>query len=95
MSVRWTLPALADLDDIQDFVGRDSPATAFRLVGEIFDRTERLLSTQPRSGRRGRVDGTFELVVTNTPYIVVYRVQSEVQILAVVHGARDWPDAFE
>ena len=35
---------------------------------------------------------TRELVVTGTPYVVAYRVTpAGVQILRVVHGARDWP----
>lgn len=36
-----------------------------------------------------------ELVVTGTPYIVVYRLREKVEILAVVHGARDWPKRFD
>jgi toxin ParE1/3/4 len=45
-------------------------------------------------GRQGRVGGTRELVVQGTPYIVVYRVHDDVEILAVVHGARKWPESF-
>ena len=42
-------------------------------------------------GRTGWKDGTRELVIPNTSYIVVYRiVEKSVEILAVLHGARDW-----
>jgi plasmid stabilization system protein ParE len=46
-------------------------------------------------GRRGRASDTRELVFADLPYIVVYRVTNQVEILAVVHTARDWPEAFE
>lgn len=93
-SVIWTLPALAHLDGIQDHVARESPKAAYRLVNGLIDRTERLLAANPMIGRTGRVAGTCELVISGMPYIVAYRVSESVEILAVVHAARDWPDEF-
>jgi len=44
----------------------------------------------PESGRIGQVPGTRELVVTNLPYIVVYRVNGDtVEILRVMHMSMD------
>lgn len=49
------------------------------------------LTTAPYVGGAGRMRSTRELVITGTPYVGAYRIMSEgVQILAVVHGARDW-----
>jgi toxin ParE1/3/4 len=49
----------------------------------------------PGLGRPGRVEGTRELVVANTPYLVSYRVRNNVvEILRVFHGARKWPQKF-
>ncbi len=93
MLVRWTRPALADLDEIQDFIAEDSPRAAYEVAREIAERTE-VLSEQPLSGRPGRVRGTRELVFVRIPYIVVYRVTEQIEVLAVVHTARDWPDQF-
>ena len=90
MRVRWTLPALNDLDDIQDYIARDSPAAAYRLAQDIAGRTE-ALALSPRLGRIGRARGTRELVFADYPYIVVYRLTEAVEILAVVHTARRWP----
>jgi toxin ParE1/3/4 len=46
-------------------------------------------------GRPGRVISTRELVVSGTPYIVAYRVrEGVVEILAVIHGAQQWPTSF-
>lgn len=93
--VRWTSPALADLDSVQDYVAERNPAAAYRLVNHMLDRTDALLSANPELGRRGRVAGTRELVLPNTSYIVAYRVADAVEILAVMHGAREWPESFD
>ncbi len=43
----------------------------------------------------GRVKGTRELVVVRTSYIVAYRLKrGKIQILRILHGARQWPDTF-
>jgi addiction module RelE/StbE family toxin len=49
----------------------------------------------PESGRPGRVDGTRELVIDRTPYIVAYRILGDtVRVLRVLHGSQQWPDAI-
>ena len=63
--------------------------------GDEFDAAE-ALATHPHLGRAGRIAGTRELVVAQTPFVVPYRVVGDdVQILAVFHGARRWPEGFE
>lgn len=95
MKVRWTTPALRDLEAIGDFVAEDSPLAAVRLVERILDHAG-MLGKQPHIGRPGRVGGTRELVVSETPFVVPYRVGPvSVEILAVFHGARRWPDRFD
>lgn len=93
--VRWTSPALADLDAIQDYLAERNPAAASRLVNDILDRTDALLAANPELGRRGRVAGTRELVLPKTSYVVAYRVMEAVEILAIMHGAREWPEGFD
>ena len=79
------------LRPIADFVSQDNPEAARLLERRIRTAVSRL-SEQPAIGRRGRVDGTRELVVPGTPYIVAYKaLPAEVVILAVMHGARQWP----
>ena len=95
MRVRWTLPALANLDSIQDYIAERNPSAVSRLVNDILDRTDTLLSNNPEIGRPGRVAGTRELVLPGTSYVVAYRLREAVEILAVMHGAREWPDKFE
>ena len=94
MRVQWTVPALADLDSIQDYIGERNPAAASRLINDILDRADTLLSTNPEIGRPGRIADTRELILAGTSYIVAYRLRDTVEILAVMHGARKWPDSL-
>lgn len=88
MRVRWLRRALLDLDDAEAYIARDNPQAAAGVVLEIV-RTVSALQAQPGIGRAGRVPGTRELVVPNTPIIVPYRVKDDsVQILRVYHTAR-------
>lgn len=94
MRVRWLRKALANLDEEAEYIAKDNPAAAGRLVLRILAEAE-LLRDNPPMGRAGRVPGTRELVVAGTPYIVPYRVRDElVEILRVLHGARKWPGKF-
>lgn len=94
MRVVWTVPALNRLDEIQTYIAEKSPAAAYRVVRRIYSRTEQTLSANPFAGRRGRREPTREFVLSDLPYIVVYRVGEQVDVLDVVHTARDWPESF-
>jgi addiction module RelE/StbE family toxin len=94
MKVRWAAPALRDLEAIGDYIARDNPAAAARVVTRIFEQAD-FLASHPHAGRAGRVPGTRELVVSDTPFILPYRIEQEtVEVLAVFHGARRWPENF-
>jgi len=93
--IRWTAPAAAALESIIDYIARDNPRAAF-LAAQRIRIAVTQLAEQPRIGRRGRVRGTYELVIHGIPYIVPYRIKrNEIQILSVYHAARKWPDAFD
>ena len=49
--LRWTKPALRDLDDVAEYIALDNPVAAARLVKKTFNRVERLKKF-PNSGRR-------------------------------------------
>jgi addiction module RelE/StbE family toxin len=92
LATRWTRQAVADLDQVFDFVAAANPSAAAVMM-ETIDRAVDGLTSHPRLGRPGRVSGTRELVVPRTSYIVAYRLDRG-EILAVIHGARRWPEAF-
>lgn len=92
--VVWTARALRDLASLRDYISRERPAAAERQVGLILAAVD-TLTRFPHSGRPGRRTGTRELVVSQTPYLVPYRVRGElIEVLAVLHGRQRWPDAL-
>ena len=92
MKIVWTALALDDLEQLRDYVGRDDPAAARDLVLKILDILETQLPEHPRSGRQGRVEGTRELVIAGTPYILPYRIRAGwIEVLRVYHAKRIWP----
>lgn len=51
-----------------------------------------LLSSYPSMGRAGRVSGTRELIIPDTPFIVPYRIKNAcVEVLRVFHTSQKWP----
>lgn len=94
MNLRWSSLARADVLAIVDHLLEFNPAAAGRLIDTI-EGDVHGLAEFPGMGRPGRCAGTRELVITDTPYIVVYRVVGgTVQILRVLHGARQWPESL-
>ena len=94
MRVRWLRVALANLETEADYIAEDNPAAADPFVQKIFRATD-LLAKNPAMGRPGRVAGTRELVIGDTPYIIPYQVRANaVEILRVFHAARKWPKRF-
>lgn len=85
--VIWTEPALADLDEIADYIAVDNGSAGNKLVRKIFDATERL-ERFPNLGRKVPELASLpyrELIVT--PCRVVYRVADQtVFIVLVIRG---------
>ena len=93
MIIKWSDEALEDLHSLHAHISADNPIAAQKLAMLIVSSVETNLPDNPHMGRPGRVNGTRELVITNTPYIVPYRIKSGViQVLRVYHAARRWPD---
>ena len=95
MTLRWTRLAARHLESAFEYVAQDNAAAAGAVVDRILSAIE-ALERHRQMGRSGRVPRTRELVITGTPFVVAYRVrQDRIEILAVLHGARRWPERFE
>ena len=91
MRLKWTQWAKQDKEGIIDYIARENFLAAIHQGDEIENQIEMLLQ-HPNLGRTGRVKGSRELVITDTPYIVAYRIKGEaVHILRILHGAQNWP----
>ncbi|NCJ05375.1 type II toxin-antitoxin system mRNA interferase toxin, RelE/StbE family [Synechococcales cyanobacterium C] len=92
MQARWLRKALRNLEQAHDYIAKDDPEAAIRTALKIQVAVEQLVQF-PLMGRVGRVKGTRELVIANTPYFVVYRLKDNtVEILRVLHTSRRYPD---
>jgi plasmid stabilization system protein ParE len=88
--VGWSLTASTDLQEIEDFIARDSVLHAIAFVDRIVESAETLLKT-PRIGRVVPEFNRQDLrEVLFRGYRILYLIQNDaVLILRVVHGARD------
>lgn len=94
MQVIWEEDALGDLLHIRRHIAKDNPAATRRVARHIREVVD-LLAEHSEIGRVGRVEGTRELVISDTPYIAAYQVAGDaVLVLRVLHGAQQWPERF-
>ena len=89
MRLRYTLPALADLDSILTYIAEGSPQGAARVQKRIQDAIS-LLLVYPEIGLRTDDPDIRRLTTMPYPFLVVYELGSEEIIIhAIRHGARD------
>ena len=89
MRLRYTLPALADLRAILDYIAAHSPQGARRVQARIKALTD-LLLLYPNIGRRTNDPAIRRMSISPYPYLVFYEpTETEIIIHAVRHAARD------
>lgn len=94
MIIKWLPDAERDFVSIIDYIADDNPQAAIEQGDEIETQIAGLLDHHHR-GRAGRIKGTREVVIVRTPYIAVYRIKpNAIQVLRILHGARQWPGHF-
>lgn len=91
--VTWLEEALQDLDDIGAYIAADNARAAERVVRRISEAVA-ILPWHPRLGRLLADGDTRRLTISGTPYIAFYRLRERIEILAIFHAARRWPDRF-
>ena len=86
---------LLDVAEIALRIARDNPDAADRWM-ELIDEKFRLLAQMPELGRK-RFDLSPELrSLAAGNYVIFYRPVSDgIQVIRVLHGARDIPAIFE
>lgn len=89
-----TSQARLDLVEIVDFIARDNPVAAFRLLDRLEEKFA-MLARQPLIGepRDDLGEGVRQFTVGN--YVIYYRsLDDGALILRVLHGARDVRSLF-
>jgi len=92
MRIIWTPEAEHQRFDIYDYIAADSPRAAARM-DILFDNVADSLTIFPERGKPGALPGTRELF-PHQNYRLIYKVDEQAQtiwILALVHGAQQWP----
>jgi toxin ParE1/3/4 len=93
--VVWSEGALDDTDVLLAYIAADNSTVAHKVLDRI-ESTAESLGRLP-SGRKGRVQGSYEKSVVGLPYIMAYAIKAlasgaeQIVILRVIHTARDWP----
>ena len=89
MRLRYTLPALAALSAILDYIAAHSPRGARQVQTRIKVLTD-LLLLHPHIGRRTSDPAIRRMPMTPYPYLLFYEAtETEIIIHAVRHAARD------
>jgi toxin ParE1/3/4 len=87
--LHYTLPALADLSAILDYIDVHSPQGARRVQARIQALADLLLQ-HPHIGRRTSDPAIRRMTTTPYPYLVFYEItETEIIAHAVRHAARD------
>ena len=93
--VKWSAPAKRDLNQIHDYIAKDSKYYAKKVAQNIVASTEEL-NEFPKIGRI-----VPEIVDTNVrelfvySYRLIYEISTDrIEILAIIHGKRDFFDRF-
>lgn len=90
MKVVWSRRAVQHLVALREYIAKDSEQSAVLAATRILDAVD-LLETQPEMGWPGRVVGTRELVIPDTPYLMPYRIRNDrLELIAVFHGRQKW-----
>lgn len=91
MSIRWLPQAQRNRLEQLDYIAQDKPLAAIGQDEQI-ERQINMLLAHPKMGRPGRVTGTRELVISGTPFVVIYRLQGQsIEVLRLLHSAQQWP----
>ena len=90
MKVVWTDTAISKLKDIIVYIKERNCEAAYNLRQKLID-ASKSLAKFPLSGRRGLINGTYELV-TRSPYILIYVVNgSTLSIVNIIHASQQYP----
>ncbi|WP_413207858.1 type II toxin-antitoxin system RelE/ParE family toxin [Rhodospirillum sp. A1_3_36] len=90
MQVIWSRASRGKLSEIRRYIAEHNPSAAASVAARILE-AGNALRDFPSRGRPTNHADIRELVITGTPYLLVYHVGEggKVAILSVWHGAQD------
>lgn len=89
--IEWLPLASTNRFEQLDYIAEDNPLAAITQDEQIEHQVDMLMQ-QPQMGRPGRKKGTRELVISRTPFIVVYRVKgTRIEVIRLLHSSQQYP----
>ena len=74
-----------------DYIAKANPLAAISQDEQIEHQVDMLMQ-HPQMGRPGRKKGTRELVISRTPFVVVYRVKgTRIEVIRLLHSSQQYP----
>ena len=91
--VKWSAPAKRDLNQIHDYIAKDSKYYAKKVAQNIVASTQEL-NEFPKIGRIvPEIGGTNVRELFVYSYRLIYEISTDrIEILAIIHGKRDFFD---
>jgi toxin ParE1/3/4 len=82
--------AFADLDGIRDYIARESPDAADRVISEIFDAIRGLVRFPHQGHRRPDLSSRPLRFILVREYLIAYAPEEKpLWVVAVIHGRRN------
>jgi addiction module RelE/StbE family toxin len=90
MKLVWRQEALDDRDRIMNHIGQDNPEAAADL-DDVFESKGEVARQRPTLYRKGKLEGTREIVAASN-YVIVYMLRDDcVEVLRIMHARQQWP----
>jgi toxin ParE1/3/4 len=92
VQLEWTPRAREERGAAIEYIAQENPTAALDQLDKIEQQIDMLLQ-HPEMGRPGRKQGTRDLVIVRTNFIVVYRFKPKAKyivILRVLHALQDY-----
>lgn len=92
MSVYWTHNATRELRAIYDYISQNSPRYAQGMVDRITRKTQQLATAPELGAKVPEYSDELLRELLVYPYRIIYRICSaRIEVLSIVHGARELP----
>lgn len=93
LPVLFRAQALDDLNSIADFIGKENPSAASRVIQRIQSTIFGTLAYFPHAGRLDKDTGVREFAVPRLPYLIIFAPLPEaLDVIAAFHTSRDPSD---
>lgn len=93
MIIAWLPKAISTRDAQLNYIALNNPLAAIE-QGDLLAHQVNQLPAYPELGRPGRKQGSRELIIGHTHFVVIYRVkfkEKRIEILRVLHSSQAWP----